>query len=133
MYLKNLRICSIITKVLIRMQNLRQMETYRRGHNGTDSKSVCRIYPAHGFESHRLRLAYLQQNDQKTVKVLVNTPFFVFSIVIINNNISFKKVLFLIFLSQILSRRMIQYSVLKAPEFRGFLKLHISHYYSIHA
>ena len=32
-----------------------KMETYRSGHNEADSKSVSRLKPARGFESHRLR------------------------------------------------------------------------------
>ena len=31
------------------------LEWYRSGHNGADSKSVCRLAPARGFESHPLR------------------------------------------------------------------------------
>ena len=30
-------------------------EMYRSGHNGADSKSVVRLIPYRGFESHRLR------------------------------------------------------------------------------
>lgn len=31
------------------------LEMYRSGHNGADSKSACRTYPARGFESLHLR------------------------------------------------------------------------------
>lgn len=33
----------------------KSMEWYRSGHNEADSKSVSRVKPARGFESHPLR------------------------------------------------------------------------------
>ena len=41
------------------------METYRSGHNELDSKSSCRLVPARGFESHRLR--FLSENPHEYV------------------------------------------------------------------
>ena len=45
-------------------------EMYRSGHNGADSKSVVRLIPYRGFESHRLR--------QKKAKVIPQGVAFAF-------------------------------------------------------
>ena len=56
------------------------LETYRSGHNELDSKSSCRLVPARGFESHRLRERKTRINAAVSMRAGIYAGFLIYNI-----------------------------------------------------